>query len=88
MRMTKRVRTLFPLLLWALFANVSSLVAASAADAYPQRPIRLIVPFVAGGGADIIARLLSVKMAETLGQQRQWQLRRQGFSGNRRPKVR
>jgi len=42
----------------------------SAADAaYPVRPIRMIVPFVAGGGTDLLARLLSPRLSELLGQQ-------------------
>ena len=44
--------------------------AALAQDAnYPSRPIRFMVPFPAGGGADIIARALGQKMTETLEQQ-------------------
>lgn len=39
-----------------------------AADTYPTRAIRMIVPFSAGGAADIIARLMGARMAETLGQ--------------------
>ena len=47
-----------------------SLPGAFAADApYPTHPIRLIVPFVAGGGTDLLARLISPKLGETLGQQ-------------------
>lgn len=41
--------------------------SVAAAD-YPTRAIRLIVPFTAGGAADIIARLMGVRMTETLGQ--------------------
>ena len=39
------------------------------AQSYPARPIRMIVPFPAGGGADIIGRTLAQTLAETLGQQ-------------------
>ena len=36
---------------------------------YPTRPIRLIVPFVAGGGTDVLARIISPRLVELLGQQ-------------------
>ena len=42
--------------------------AAQAADAYPSKPIKLIVPFAAGGSTDIVARVLAEGMRQTLGQ--------------------
>jgi tripartite-type tricarboxylate transporter receptor subunit TctC len=43
--------------------------AATAADAYPARPIRVIAPYGAGGSYDVIARLMSARLGEQLGQQ-------------------
>ena len=41
---------------------------ASAADKYPSAPIRMLVGTPAGGTTDIVARLIALKMAESLGQ--------------------
>ena len=43
--------------------------AACAADAYPARPLRFIVPFPPGGGADTLARTVGLKLGEAWGQQ-------------------
>jgi len=41
----------------------------ASAQGYPARPVKLLVPFAAGGVADITARVLAQKMSETMGQQ-------------------
>ena len=42
---------------------------AFAAESYPGRPVRMIVPFAAGGGADLVARVIAKGLSERMGQQ-------------------
>jgi tripartite-type tricarboxylate transporter receptor subunit TctC len=50
----------------AILFFVSSASVAAAED-YPSRPIRLIVPFAPGGGTDMVARVIAPKLSERLG---------------------
>jgi tripartite-type tricarboxylate transporter receptor subunit TctC len=50
-------------------AAVPAVSRIARAQAYPSRPIMLVVPFSAGGGSDITARVVAEKMSKTLGQQ-------------------
>jgi len=43
--------------------------AAAAADDYPNKPVRLIVPFPPGGSNDVVGRLIAKQLSEELGQQ-------------------
>lgn len=53
---------------WALAASLALVPAFGLAQAYPAKPIRLVVPFPAGGATDILARALSQKLGEKIGQ--------------------
>src|SRR5262245_53877296 len=54
-----------------LFVSLAAIAAITSVHAqdYPTRPITLVVPYAAGGGNDLLARIASEKMSKTLGQQ-------------------
>ena len=60
--LTKLARALF-----ALAALLLCVVSVLASAAYPDRPIRIVVPFAPGGGTDVVARTLAQEMAKDLG---------------------
>jgi len=53
----------------SLVIGMSCVAAAVAADSYPQRAVRMIIPYPPGGAGDIVGRMLSTRLTELLGQQ-------------------
>ena len=53
----------------AVLALCCAQVFSAAAQDYPTRPITLIVPYPAGGGVDVMGRLIGAKLSMALGQQ-------------------
>jgi len=52
-----------------LAALAASIITDAAAQAYPAKPIRMIVPFPPGGATDLLARVVAQKLGEALGHQ-------------------
>src|SRR5690349_20220983 len=65
----------------ALVTAITPARGAEAPSYYPARPIRLLVPFAPGGGADTLARIVTPKLSASMGQQ--WVVdNRGGAAGN------
>jgi tripartite-type tricarboxylate transporter receptor subunit TctC len=54
---------------WALAGIAALNLASASAQTFPNRPLRLVVPYSAGGSTDLLGRLLAQHMGEALGQQ-------------------
>ena len=60
------MKTIFRIIATTLALSLASGLAA--AQAFPSKPVKIIVPFVAGGATDVVARLLAQKLTEAWGQ--------------------
>jgi tripartite-type tricarboxylate transporter receptor subunit TctC len=60
------LKTLRPGLIGALLAALASALSADVSAQLPARPLKIVVPFPPGNGTDILARLMSPKMSESL----------------------
>src|SRR5258707_4083103 len=54
---------------YSLFAALLGLTTTALAQSWPQRPVKVLVPFAAGGNIDVMGRLAASRLSETLGQQ-------------------
>ena len=74
-----RTTILAALLALSVLSPALSWAQTAAAKTWPTKPLRLLVPYAAGGGADAVARPVMQKLGEALGQQILYE--NQGSSG-------
>lgn len=67
-RRSRRGRNIKQSLALTVIASLLCLPVAALSQAFPSKPIRLVVPFQAGGGNDLLARIISQKFLEKWGQ--------------------
>ena len=71
-RFIKKLRIVLGLSLLCLCSQSSaqstSLTTSTTTNNYPERPVKLIVPYAAGGATDVMARLITPKLSQSLGQ--------------------
>ena len=56
-------------ILFVLAASLPCLHDAAVAQDWPSRPVTMVVPFAAGGGTDVLGRIIGQRLSEVLGQQ-------------------
>jgi len=66
--MRNSVRLIFAVAAWYLGLTAVLSLSAAHAQTYPTKQVRMIVPFAAGGGTDVIARLIAQKLGDGWGQ--------------------
>ena len=79
---SKPGRSSFPAFLVVSFSLIpypSALIPESAAADYPTHPVRLLIPFAPGGGADAMARIIAPRLTDSLGQT--WVVDNRGGAG-------
>src|SRR5687767_10932614 len=63
------IQTVLQALVVFVIASVTSAHAAAAEPAFPNRPLRIVVPFTAGSATDVIARIVMPQLVERWGRQ-------------------
>src|SRR5215831_13266734 len=64
-----RVRSSTVLLIVSLVAAAAATARPAQAEDWPQRPVRIIVPFAAGGSSDVAGRIVAQRLSDAFGQQ-------------------